>query len=74
MLPKGMHQIARIELQKCIFSASEGDTSPQTPPVHASTERGAGALLWSLPVQHPRGKTVLDLPLFITCTSYVRPN
>ena len=69
-----MHQIAGTEFQKCIFSASEGEHIPQTTPVQAGTERGAGAPLWSLPLQHPWGKTVLDLPLFVTCTIHVRPN
>ena len=51
-----MHQIARIEFQKCIFFSFWGGHIPQTPPVHASAERGAGAPLWSLFLQHPRGK------------------
>ena len=45
-------------------------------PVHASAERGAGAPLWSLPLQHSpsREKAVLDLPLSVICTIHVRPN
>ena len=49
MLPNGMYQIGRIEFQKWIvFSSSGGHIHPQTPPC----PRGAGAPLWSLPLQH----------------------
>ena len=78
MLPKGMYQIARIEFQKCNFLVLQGGTSTlRHLPVHASAERGAGAPLRSLPLQHPPpswGKAVLDLPLFVICTIHVRPN
>ena len=71
MLPKGMYQIARNEFQKCNILVLQGGTSTlRHLPVHASAESGAGAPLWSLPLQHSpsRGKAVLDLPLFVICT------
>ena len=78
MLPNGMYQIGQIEFQKWIFLVLQGGTSTlRHLPVHASAERGAGAPLWSLPLQHPPpslGKVVLDLPLFVICTIHIRPN
>ena len=77
MLPKGMYQIARIEFQKCNCLVLQGGTSTlRDLPVHVSAERGAGAPLWSLRLQHSpsRGKAVVDLPLFVICTIHVRPN
>ena len=77
MLPNGMYQIGRIEFQKWIvFSSSGGHIHLRHLPVHASAERGAGAPLWSLPLQHSPlpGKAVVDLPLFVICTIHVRPN
>ena len=48
-----MYQIARIEFQKCNFLVLQGGTSTlRHLPVHASAERGAGAPLRSLPLQH----------------------
>ena len=52
MLPEGMYQIARIVFQKCNFLVRGGTSTLRHLPVHASGERGAGAPLWSLSLQH----------------------
>ena len=60
-----------------LFLVLQGGTSTlRHLPVHARAERGAGAPLWSLHLQHSplQGKAVVDLPLFVICTIHVRPN
>ena len=66
-----MYQSRELSFKNAIFLVLQGGTSTLTHlPVHASTERGAGA-----PQHSPsRGKAVLDLPLFVICTIHVRSN
>ena len=72
MLPKGMYQIARIEFQKMHYFSSSGFTSTlRHLPVHASAERGAGALLWSLPLQHSPPPPGEKQSLIWLCLSFV---